>query len=363
MIVQGDPSVVEIPSRERMRARMRPSSLPMLDAERGGCSWFLPSGDTDDKELGRDRHSAWVALCKGDPSLVNLLEAEDREGLIWAADYFRLNAPAADWPVSFEQKRTLLDDDFSPIMEGTPDAVCGPHIFDLKWRPRDYFGQLAAYAAMVLADSEFDWVCVHILFGATQQSSQLWFRRDETFRTVLHIIECVETGEAAICDYCSWCDRQLTCPAFNEPAIAIAKGREDWGMQTYHCSEITSPEDMALAIRLSSHLRKWCDAVDYHKREWMIKQGIKVPGYRVREEKGDREITDLNEAARLSGIPVDSFVEACSCGIGALKKLWAKHFEISEAEADKQINVRLAAVIKRTPTVSVVKEKEPKTKE
>lgn len=350
------------PSAPPARARLRPSTLPMLDTERGGCAWFLP-GDSEYFEDGQDRHRAWVALCKGDESLVNLLNEEDAEGVRWAAEYFALHAPAMDHAPVFEKTRVLLNERFEPVFTegGTPDAICGNIVFDLKWRHRGYYSQMAAYALMAMDASGMDWAKVYVLYGATQRFEALTFSRPFAWEVINAVLAEIESRAPAICDYCSWCDRRLTCAAFNAPAIAVAKGREDWAMQSYHVSEIAKPEDMALAIQLAAHLRKWCDAVDHFKREWVLKQGIKIPGYTIRQGQGDREITDLNEAARLSGIPVGEFIKACSIGIGALKKVWAAHHVISLAEADREINKKLAPVIRREPTTSVVKEKEPKT--
>lgn len=347
---------------------LRPSLLPFIDGPREGCPQFTNDpgtpGSGEDRpafmELGTDRHAALSAHLKGDDGLLNLLPEEDKAGVLWAAEYIRLQAPTADYPIHCERILGLVDEEFKDVFPngGTPDIVCGPEIFDLKWQVRDYLAQYAAYAAMVIQEGGYPQVRVHSLFGATRHASVYTFTEASAMEIIRPILaDYYADAPAKVCDRCGWCARKLTCPAFNAPAAAVAQGRDDWGLTTYHVTEITTPEDMATAIRLASHLRKWCDAVDHYKREWMLKQGIQIPGYTIRNDAGDRAITDLNQALALSGIPADKFIKACSIGIGALKKLWAEHYGISETRADKAINDRLAPVITRTPTQSIVKDK------
>jgi hypothetical protein len=344
------------------RAKLRPSVLPAIDRKHGGCVQFLPGPDSKVLEDGRDRHLALGKLWHGDSSLLDMLEPEDREGVLWAFDYCKRELPHDRYPVQFEVHMQLLDSDFDPIFPegGHLDVVCGSHIVDLKWRPRDYTGQMVAYALMRMEEMEWANVYTHCLYGAVKRAEKIEWYQEACWRELYRILGeyLDEQIAAATCDYCGWCSRKLECPAFNAPAVRVAQGREDWGMQTYHVTQITTPEDMAKAIQLSTLLRKWCDAVDFCKREWTIKQGVKIPGYTLRQELGDREVIDINEALRLSGIPLEKFLASLDIGIGKLKKIWAAHRGISEAAADREINKVLAPIIRREPKQTVVKEKE-----
>lgn len=344
---------------EYMEGRsVRPSLLPMLDAEREGCAMFLPQKDSEILEDGKDRHAALCDMFEGQSTLVELLPSDQAEGVRWAADYVRANIPYMDWPARWETGMQLLDDDFRVLMSGTPDLVCGPHIVDLKWRKRDYTAQFVCYLLMRFQEKSFEKITMHALWGAYQQYDRREWTEAECWTELRRVLAQAENPAPVpkTCAYCGWCARRLQCPAFNLPAVIVAQNREDWALATYHVSEITDPADMAKAIRLSRRLRKWCDAVDYFKQDWAVTKGIKIPGYRVKDEKGDREITDLAQALQLSGLPQEKFLAACGIGITELKRIWAEHYGISQSAADKQINEVLAPLIQRTPSKVVVKE-------
>lgn len=358
---------IDFPAEGLERAPLRPSLLPMIDSQRGGCPAFLPSSGTDLLEVGQDRHFALKALLQGNETLVNLLPDDDREGVRWAADYVRAHAPYMDYPLELEVSgQNVVDGNFQLVFPngGTPDVVCGSHVFDFKWRKRSYLAQMASYALIVLqrdiGGTSWNTVTAHAMYGCTQQAVPMVFDEDTAWSVLKPILQEYRDTSPPVprtCEYCGWCARRLTCPAFFMPAAIVARNREDWGMQTYHISQITTPEDMATAIRLARHLQKVVDAVNFYKREWAIKQGVKIPGFVVKDEKGDREISDINEACRLSGIPVEKFVGCCNLTIGKLKEIWAAHYGISKAAADREINAKLASVIKREPGQVVVEEK------
>lgn len=348
-----------------IKPKLRPSLLPMIDAEREGCGLFLPQDENEVLEAGRDRHEALRKHFQGDDTLLDLLDADDKEGVCWAADYIRQNIPYLDAPMIWETTRVLVSECFDIVMEGTPDLTCSIHVVDLKWRRRDYTAQFVAYLKMVFVDLrdvhgiQAEKLVMHALWGAFQRYNRHEWTEAEVDAELARVLAQWYNPSPVpkACAYCGWCARRLNCPAFNLPAVVVAQNREDWSLQTYHISEITDPADMAKAILLATHLKKWCEAVDWHKREWAIKRGIKIPGFTVKDEKGDREISDLNRALQLSGIPAEKFIQACGIGIGKLKEIWAEHHNVTKAQADREINQKLAPVIVRTPGKTVVKEK------
>lgn len=353
--------------REAVPAKLRPSLLPLIDGNRGGCPKFESMSDSKNFDDGIDRHSGWRGLLTGNDTLANMLEPADREGIEWAADYVRKTLMAsgeyAACDADFEQTLTMPLPDLSDVMTGHCDLARGWNVFDLKWREHDYTLQLVTYGLMWREKWGLSQVAIHMLCGCLKRAvvivindDNAEYYRGEIARTI------VERGSREQrCDFCGWCSRRLQCETFNAPANAVAKGREDWGMQTYHCSAITTPEDMAKAIELAGHLRKWCDAVDYWKREWALKQGIDIPGFKLKNEVGDREIVDLNEALRLSGLPLDQFMASLKCRVGEFKKLWAKHRGVSLKVAEAQMDKELASVMHREPEQKVVKIKTQNT--
>lgn len=343
------------------RAALRPSLLPWIDRQRGGCAQFVPDPESNAEifELGRDRHVALVACYKGDDSLVDMLPPVDAEGVRWAVEYMRNNAATLDYPIEFEQKVYLVDAEFREVFPqgGTPDAVCGYDVFDLKWRPKNYAAQLAAYSIMHMQKMGFDWVRVHALYGATQRATSWKWTEAEAWEVLRPVLDDYHNPDVlpSCGSSCGSCAIRLKCPAFNVPAVMLAQGREDWGLEQYHVTVIETPEQMARALCLAKFVRKWLQAIDFYKRDWMIKRGLSIPGFKIRHEEGDRQIVDLNRAFRLSGIPLEKFIGICSVGIGDLEKLWFERHECkSMAEAKRQLNKVLADVMRREPTDKVV---------
>jgi hypothetical protein len=359
-------TAVALPETE---APMRPSLLPLIDGERGGCPKFVSLDNAKNFEDGIDRHGGWRGLLTGNDTLASMLQPEDREGIEWAASYVREELKRAGFSLSilrdedFERQLTSPLPDFSGVMVGHIDLALGNHVFDLKWREHDYTLQVVCYGLMWREAHGLPEVHCHKISACVRRSEAITINdgnaaywREEIARDI------AERGSyEKRCDFCGWCARRLQCETFNAPANAVAKGREDWGMQTYHCSAITSPEDMAKAIELAGHLRKWCDAVDYFKREWALKQGIDIPGYKLKNELGDREIVDLNEALRLSGLPLPEFLASLKCRVGEFKKRWAKHRGVTLKVAEAQMDKELAGVMHREPEQKVVKIKTQNT--
>lgn len=288
--------------------RIRPSNLPALKE----CPCFEP-GPSDFAEAGTDRHQALRAHFDGNDGLLDLLPAEDAEGVLWAAEYIRTRAPLSDHPLRFEHPLTLILDDFSEI-SGTPDVTCHLDLFDLKWRRRDYTAQLACYVLMRLQELGISaTIHVHILYGAFQQAEVLNLNAESARAIVQPIIERARdpNRQPSPCSYCSWCANQLTCAASNLRAQTVAAGRDDWQLQTYHASNILDPREMSKALTLAKHLAKWCKAVEHHALEMALKRGEQIPGYKLKSRAGKRSCHDLAGAHQMSGLPVDTFLACC----------------------------------------------------
>src|SRR5215831_2814515 len=142
---------------------IRPSSLPPLDK----CPRYVSLGG-EHAEGGIRRHKALAAMLAAhtapDKTAAPLVEAadkalevlcdEDREAVQWAFDYVLLHAPLMDHPLTIEAKASWVRPDFSTA-EGTPDYHCGPVLFDLKTRVRDYKAQMADYSLALMESGRF----------------------------------------------------------------------------------------------------------------------------------------------------------------------------------------------------------------
>jgi hypothetical protein len=149
--------------------------------------------------------------------------------------------------------------------------------------------------------------------------------------------------------YCGWCARKLTCPAFNERVLEIARNREDWKLDHYHSSEITDPREMSKALDLAPLVEKWAESVRFHAREMAIKQGRSIPGYEV-ATRSVRSIPDIAMAYKLAQIPPDMFLQCCKITLGELEKAYAQGRNISIAKAKTLMNEILAPVIVTSQT-------------
>jgi hypothetical protein len=292
---------------------IRPSSLPAL----AQCPRF-EGGSSEFADAGTLRHKALTKLFNADPGALDGLPEEDADGVRWAVDYIKLHAPLSYYPITFETGDVAILSDFTEL-KGTPDVICGSHLFDLKWRPFDYLAQMAAYALMILQHSLPDpcgTVTVHILFGESQRYERYTIDEAAALRIIEPIVTRVQDPEAkpTPCDYCSWCAKKLTCSARVAVAVKVADGYTDGAIQlsTFHPSKVATPEEMAVMVRLRDILVGWCDSVRYHADEMWLKEGQQIPGCELKESKGKRYFTDLQGALNASGLPVEKFIQCCT---------------------------------------------------
>lgn len=330
--------------------KIRPSSLPMLAL----CPKFQSGGDSDDTNAGTIRHDIMRRVLSGDDAALYEIEGDDREMVEWAVDYIRATAPTTDFPLVLEQKGAFIGPDFEQI-EGTPDVVCGPVIYDLKTRWHDYTAQMAAYSLM----NEHDEVTVHLLFAALRKRQTLTFTTEAAEDIVDPIIEAANDPDAEpqINDYCGWCANRLTCPAYAKRVNAVVAGREDWQLENYHSSQIQDAEGMGKALRLARELKKWIEAVEHHAKE-MHAHGQTPTGFKEQVRQGRQDITDLATAFAESRLPQDEFLKLCSVSITELSKAYAAFHGMKIAHARRELETKLASVIERgKPSVSLVADK------
>ena len=324
----------------------RPSSLPMLavcSAFEGGSSTFADSGT--------NRHKALVKAYRGEAFEV---EEGEEDAISWAVDYIKLKAPLSDYPIAFEERSSFIDSAFDEY-SGTYDAACGPELFDLKWRRRDYTAQMAAYALMRIQNGGYSEVRAHVLFGECKQYEVLRFNEASALAIVEPIIERAKNPKPTVCDYCGWCARRMVCSAFNAPAIAAVESREDWKLETWHPSEISDPAQMAKALRAVPFLRKLADSISFHAREMWTKNGIQIPDCKLSERVGKRQCSDVNGAFNALGLEAEQFLACTSVQFTQLEKAYAKAKGIPVAAAKREIKTKLEPFVTRTASsVSVV---------
>lgn len=331
----------------------RPSILPAWAA----CACYDGEEEAGDAaKRGTLQHKYLECLLRGVPeaetnrTLENLalelkiedITEEECEGVRWAHSEIKLHANGR--PIESEIKLYYYNDpeDFDPIFSGTADAACGIDMWDLKTgRGHDYKWQMAAYASMQMQRKGLKEVNVHLLYSSIQRKVSMVF---EDWKAKAMVDEVLALRNApnkrpTPCTFCNWCQHRATCNELVSLAKHVGEGREDFTLQEFHASKIEEPEQMARALKLSRFMKVWAEAVEHHAKELAIKQGLKIPGFKVGTRQGAREIKDVATAFGLSSLPITEFLPSCSVSITSLeKKLGKKEFE-----------KRLASVVTRKP--------------
>lgn len=354
--------------------RVRPSSLPAM----AQCPAFTPDPvGRDYTQRGTERHASLAAFVvalidaqaapdaeAAKEKALSGMDEEEREAIVWAAEYVQLNARTDSYPLEVEKRRVFVGPDFEPIT-GTLDIRCGPDIFDFKWRFGDYWEQQAAYALTLPHDP----VTCHLLFGQPRKARRRTFTIEEAEAIVFPIVQAAKDPDRRprACDFCGWCAHRMVCPAITDGVQAAMMGRGDWGLKTWHVSEITEPEEMAKALRAARRLKDWVASVEYHAREMAVKQGRTLPGFVLKERKGSASVTSLNGAFRALGMPQEEFFKACVVLLNppkdksrpGLVQLYARHAVLKESQAKRELLKRLDGFLSISPPVQYLEEQDP----
>lgn len=324
---------------------MRPSALPALAM----CSAFAASTkENEAMQSGTDRHTALAEVLRGEGSMINLIPNDEREAVEWAANYIRLTAPMHDHPLILEQKVDVFRGT-TKIMEGTPDARCANHLFDLKWRDRNYREQMAAYALGIMQAGRQGPITVHILF-AERQFVEQW---DITLQEAQDIVYGI--ADKAIvptpCEYCDWCEKAATCPALTCRALEVASKALEMEVLPVNWLVLSDPHTASQALELADAVATWADAVKVRVKE-LMSEGTMVPGWMLKSRAGARTITDPHSAQLALGFTTVDFLDCCSVAIGKLEKKYAENYNMKGPEAKAAMTRLLAdSTTQRQPTV------------
>lgn len=340
---------------------LRPSSLTAI----GECPAFRPGPPRDYTNAGTARHEAAAAVLRGaaeSEKLMDALPEDDRLGVQWFVDFVRLNAPMSDYLLEIEKRIDIDLPNFERI-HGTPDVVCGPTIFDLKWRRRAYVAQMAAYALGLLQRGH-ERVTAWLAFADSRQAEKMVFTRESAEAWIEPILSRFEAdGAPTPCDYCGWCANVLSCPALVNRAEAVRAGRDDWSLPQYHASKIETPDEAGAALHLARALSKWCEAVEHHAKE-MLKAGKTPTGFREQTRQGNRFIASVADAFALVGLPQDVFLAACEAKFSALVEAHRSINSMPKAAAERDIEAKLGDVLqRRAPSTFLVEDKTNKQKD
>lgn len=350
-------------------AALRPSSFDAWAA----CPAFdsAPAGEA--AEHGGMLHERLARHLHGQSNPFADLETEDREQLEWAAEEIRQLCDGAT-AGGIEQKLTYKREGTTEaVYFGTADVVAyGPDnsaiLIDYKsGEVRGHRHQLAGYAAALMSEHpEVETVGTWLLFGRHRKAVSYTFTRAEAVELVEAVIAARQNPERqpVACDYCSWCSHKLTCPALVNRALAIAENREDWRGELpteWHASTITDPVQMGLALTLAKFVETWADGIKHHATE-LAKSGAEIPGWKLQERRGRKEVTDISEAWNLAEPMLagnqPAFLSCCALSLPKLAVQVAEATGIPKARAEREIADKLAPVTTEgKPSVSLVRER------
>lgn len=329
--------------------KTRPSSLPIQKV----CPKFESGPARDFTNEGTKRHNALESMFNDPDGILSddwslQLDDESIEGIGWAYDYINVHAPLRDHQLNIERKLQILDDDFEKVMEGTLDYQCGNHLFDIKWRRRNYREQMACYALMMIQELGLKIVKVHILFMESKHAEKFTLTEQQCWEIINPVTEACKDPDAKANpnEYCGWCKHHLYCDAVNERVETVVDGREDWELEKYHASQIKEPEELAKAIAIARTVKKWAEAVEHFAKDFIFSGG-EIPGYAVRPKAGRRVIESIAEAFDKSGLEQHVFLDCCTVKFSSLvEKRQALH-GISKKVAEKEIERMLGDVCSR----------------
>jgi hypothetical protein len=114
---------------------------------------------------------------------------------------------------------------------------------------------------------------------------------------------------------------------------------------------------MAKALTLARQLKDWADSVEYHAKQ-LVRNGAKLPGFKLIEKQGKRECNNIGTAFQLLGLPQEQFLNCCTLTYGAAEDAVAEFNKIKKAEAKRTVEEKLQTVTERKPnTYELRKEK------
>lgn len=337
----------------------RPSALPMLDL----CPKFL-GASSEYTAAGNKRHNHLAQYFQGNKEAFKDLPENFREDLEWAAEYVELKAPVNDYPLKVEERMEATLENGLPI-QGTCDLTCGPELFDLKSRPRDYRAQMAAYAYMHLDKTGLPECRTHLLYASMHSIRIHTWTKESAWEYIRGIITNVESAWAAPtpCEYCGWCAKRLKCEALIQQVNIALAANPEWNLPQWHSSEMSTAKELGLALKIARSLGDWCESVEFHAKEKATKEGIIPEGFALTTRQGNRYVDDIEAAFTRCNLPQEEFIKSCSIKMKILFETYASFHGLKKAVAEREIEKRMGdLILRKAPSAMLVAEKTPKTK-
>jgi hypothetical protein len=344
---------------------LAPSSVPAILS----CACFQSRGDGDrDAGIGNEIHRIMALLTRSDIIQETTLELDMLEKCIDlnkdAIDFVVDNCPNSG--IEVEQRCELKDNSGNVVTFGTIDISAHndekKFVLILDWKGcldfepdnKDYKEQLMIYALMKMREYGYEKALCVEAFITVKKLRPYWV----TYAECTAVIESAMARRAdpnrfpQANDYCKWCANLLDCPAINKRIGTVT---------TLFCDmpkpeKVLNPKDMSPAemsialtfarATLKQYLKK-LKAVAEWIEEAALEKSEKndIPGYDRVIESGDKSITDIDKAFRISGMTKEDFFSALKLSLPKLAKALAKTTGLKEYDARKEIEGRLNEVI------------------
>ena len=325
-----------------------------------------------DAAQGTAQHAALAAALSGDEAPLEGLAPDARESVTWAAAHVRTLAGAdkieCEVPLQYTAQDAFARGGVSDVYHGTADAlILRGNLADLidyksGADDREHRPQLAGYAlALFSMRARIKTVRCHVLYGRVRRVDSWALTQADAAGIVLPILDARNDPAHSPnpCDHCSFCRDRMTCPALIGQVEAVAKVNQ-WEHLTPALQEpgaITDPHTMTKALTLARFVATWADAARKAATK-LAKDGAVLPGYRLQERRGVRDISDLDAARSRTGLTTAQFVAACKLSLPKLTEAFAAARGMPKAQASREIENILADLIHEgTPSVSLVSDR------
>jgi hypothetical protein len=339
---------------------LAPSSFPAWAV----CPCFdSDSAERADAAEGTAQHAALSAMLSGNNAPLAALSPDAREAVNWAAGYVHTLAGVqsiiAEHRVSFTAPDGFAPDGISQVYDGTADAIIIhppgnlADLVDYKSGAdeRDHRPQLAGCAlALFSMRTRLKTIRCHVLYGRVRRADSWAMTQADAAATVLPILDARRhpARTPTACDYCTFCAARMTCPAITQQVAAVGETASTWAdlaLAIRNPGAITDPETASRALTLARFVSTWADAVRARATE-LAKAGSVLPGYRLQERRGARDVTDLNAAFVLLGLSQEQFVAACKLSFPRLTDAYGQARTMSKARAAQEVENLLRDIIR-----------------
>lgn len=188
--------------------------------------------------------------------------------------------------------------------------------------------QTAAYALAAMQMYNRDKASVYIYNPVIGQDTRAEFTDKAALaRYIMGVIAKCESEDAALVpgeEQCRYCRAAYhgTCPALAKTAeLTAVKASEVVPLPALS----VLPEETICNLKAKCDLiSKLAERVDAEIRR-RLEKGETVGPWKIKETSGGREITDINLAFSLSGLPDSVFLTACTCSAAKLEKAYCQY--------------------------------------